>query len=85
MNKLISAWAVSMLVVAACGGSKPKAESAIVEEKGSAVPETCCCKSTPLVSEDGKALYEMLGRMECSGKHGECVDDVQCNAKAPTE
>ena len=84
MKKLLSAWALSMIVVAGCGGTKPKPEGAIVKE-GSAVPETCCCKSTPLVSEDGKSIYEMLGRMECSGKHGECVDDVQCNAAAPKE
>ena len=70
---------VTTLVLAACGGPRPKSESAIVNE-GSDTPETCCCKSFPLTSEDGKPLYEMAPRMECSGKQGECVPDVQCQA-----
>ena len=69
------ALALSLLV--ACGGPKPKPESPIVNE-GSDVPETCCCKSTSLSSEDGKPLYEMIGRISCSTKPGECVPDVQC-------
>lgn len=66
-------------IVIACGGPQHKPEGAIVKE-GSAMPESCCCKSTPSTSEDGKPLYEMSNRMECSTKQGECVDDVQCNA-----
>jgi hypothetical protein len=69
------------LALAACGGPKPKHESPIVNE-GSDVPESCCCTSHPLTSEDGKPLYEMVNRMECSTKQGECVPDVQCK-KAP--
>ena len=70
-------------VIAACGGPKKKPESSIVPE-GSAAPDTCCCKSNPLTSEDGKPVYEIGGRMECSSKHGECVDDVQCS-KSPVQ
>lgn len=70
---------VIALVVAACGGSKAKPESPLVNE-GSDVPETCCCKSFPLTSEDGKPVYEMQPRMECSARPGECVPDVQCQA-----
>ena len=66
-------------VVLACGGPQKKPEGAVVKE-GSAVPETCCCKSFPMTSEDGKPVYKMSGRMLCSNDHGECVDDVQCNA-----
>ncbi|HEU0031035.1 MAG TPA: hypothetical protein VFQ53_10420 [Kofleriaceae bacterium] len=68
-----------VLTLAACGGNKPaKTESPIVPE-GSAVPDNCCCKSTPLTSPEGKSLYEAnTNRMECSGKQGTCVDDVQC-------
>jgi hypothetical protein len=66
-----------MLVLAACGGPKPKRESPIVNE-GSDTPETCCCKSFPLTTEDGKPAYGMTPRMECSTKQGECVADVQC-------
>lgn len=62
----------------ACGGSKPAPQKAVVNE-GSDTPESCCCKSTPLTSEDGKPVYEMSNRMECSTKQGECVPDVQCN------
>ena len=72
--------ALAFLLVA-CGGPKPKTESAVVNE-GSATPDTCCCKSNPLTSEDGKPVYEVGNRMECSSKQGECVDEVQCN-KSP--
>ena len=65
------------LVMAACGGPKPKPESPIVDE-GSDNPESCCCKATLLTSEDGKPTYDMSNRMECSSRQGECVPDVQC-------
>ena len=64
--------------VAACGGPSKKPQGAIVDE-GSATPDTCCCKHNPLTSEDGRPVYEVGNRMECSAKQGECVDDVQCN------
>jgi hypothetical protein len=35
-----------------------------------------------LTSEDGKPVYEVGNRMECSSKQGTCVDDVQCQGKA---
>lgn len=70
------------LALAACSGPKPKPESPIVNE-GSDVPENCCCKSNPLTSEDGKPVYGMLNRMDCSTTQGECVPDVQCNASEP--
>jgi hypothetical protein len=66
-----------MLVLAACGGPRPKPESPIVDE-GSNTPESCCCKSNPLTSEDGKPVYEMTNRMECSTRQGACEPDVQC-------
>lgn len=64
------------LVLAACG-SKPKPESPIVPE-GADVPESCCCKSHPLTSEDGKPVFAMTNRMECSTQQGDCEPDVQC-------
>lgn len=74
--------AVSLgLLAAACGGTKAKPESPLVNE-GSAVPDNCCCKSTPITSADGLPLYERgTNRMECSSKQGTCVDDVQCQGK----
>jgi hypothetical protein len=45
---------------------------------GSDTPDACCCKSTPMTSEDGKPIFERINRMECSTKQGECVFDVQC-------
>jgi hypothetical protein len=66
-----------VLVLAACTGPKPKPESPIVNE-GSDVPEHCCCKSTPLSSEDGKPVYDVANRMECSAKQGQCVAELQC-------
>jgi hypothetical protein len=56
---------------------KPTPESPLVKE-GPETPESCCCKTFPLSSEDGKPTYSMLNRMECSGQQGECVPDVQC-------
>ncbi len=85
MKMLVGSWLMMTTLVIACGSAKPKPESALVEEKGSGVPETCCCKSNPAVSEDGKPNYDMAGRMECSSKQGECVDDVQCNGKQQPE
>jgi hypothetical protein len=66
-----------VLLLAACSGPMVKPESPLVNE-GSAVPETCCCKSFPLTSEDGKPVFQMAPRMECSSQPGECVPDVQC-------
>jgi hypothetical protein len=63
--------------VLACSGPKAKPESPLVNE-GPAVPETCCCKHTPIASSDGQPVYEMVGRMDCSSKQGECVAEVQC-------
>jgi len=74
-----------VLALSACGGPKGKTESPLVNE-GSAKPETCCCKSFPLTSENGEPAYEAgVNRMECSTKQGTCVDDVQCVQQAPTE
>jgi hypothetical protein len=68
--------------VAACGAPKHSSEHAIVPE-GSATPETCCCKSTPATSEDGKPVYEMKNRMECSTAEGDCEPEVQCTPHEP--
>lgn len=69
----------SLLFAAACGGSKPRTDNAIVQT-GSDVPDTCCCKTTPETDEkEITPVYAMAGRMECSTKQGTCVDDVQCN------
>ena len=74
---------VATLLLAACGGPQAKPESPIVNE-GSDTPETCCCKSFPLTSEDGKPVWDMAPRMECSAKQGECVPDVQCRKTGDT-
>ena len=74
---------VALLLLAACGGPQAKPESPIVNE-GSDTPETCCCKSFPLTSEDGKPVFEMAPRMECSARQGTCVNDVQCHVENGT-
>lgn len=62
----------------ACGGSTGKKESSIVEGD---VPQTCCCKTLPTTAEkEIVPVYTTTGRMECSSQHGDCVDEVQCNA-----
>jgi hypothetical protein len=68
----------TIILAAACGGPKTKKESSLVDE-GSGAPATCCCKTTPMTSEDAKPVFGMQNRMECSTQQGECVDDVQCN------
>ncbi len=71
--------AATLMVAAACGSPKTKHEGAIVEG-GSDVPANCCCKTMPDTAEkEIQPVYTMEGRMECSTKHGDCVDDVQCN------
>jgi hypothetical protein len=79
LNKL----ALGLVVVAAaCSGPQAKPSSTIVNE-GSDTAESCCCKSNPLTSEDGKPAFELgINRMECSSKQGECVADVQCQPQA---
>lgn len=74
--------AATLLLAAACGGPRTKHEGAVVQG-GSDLPATCCCKTMPDTSDkDIVPNYNMSGRMECSTQHGECVDDVQCNAAA---
>ncbi len=73
-----------VIALAACGGPKAKPDNPIVNEGSSAKPETCCCKTSPSTSVDGKPVYETgANRMECSTKQGECVDEVQCQAQTP--
>jgi len=79
----ISIAAIAALVWLAACGPAPKPEGPIVKE-GPAVPDTCCCKTTPITSVDGLPVYEpKYNRMECSTKQGTCVDDVQCQGKEP--
>jgi hypothetical protein len=68
---------LAVMMVVACGGPKKSSEHTIVPE-GSATPESCCCKSNPMTSEDGKPVYEMSNPMECSSHQGDCVSEVQC-------
>jgi hypothetical protein len=68
---------VAMTLFAIGCGPAPKKESSIVQETDAA--PTCCCKTLPTTAE--KEIipnYNIVGRMECSGAHGDCVDDVQC-------
>jgi hypothetical protein len=70
-----------LALAAACSGpkTKPTGTGSPIVTEGSGVSESCCCKSQPLTSEDGKPLFEAsTNRMECSTKPGECVPDVQC-------
>lgn len=68
----------------ACGGSKAKPESSMVNE-GSEAP-TCCCKTLPTTAEkEIVPAYTMQGRMECSAANGDCVDDVQCDQAGGTQ
>jgi hypothetical protein len=84
MRTVFASFVLSAIVAAACGGS-PSKGPATVDPKGSndTAAETCCCKSNPLTSEDGKAVFEPGNRMECSSKQGECVDEVQCKPQPP--
>ncbi|MBX3154500.1 MAG: hypothetical protein KF773_00745 [Deltaproteobacteria bacterium] len=71
--------AVLALAAACSGPKKPAGAGSPIVTEGSGVPDSCCCKSQPMTSEDGKPAYEAnTNRMECSTKQGECVADVQC-------
>jgi hypothetical protein len=86
MRTVLASFVLSVLVVAACGGGKQKGPATTdLQGSGDVAAETCCCKSNPLTSEDGKAVYENGNRMECSSKQGECVDEVQCQATPQPE
>jgi hypothetical protein len=65
------------LVAAACSGPQKKAEDPMKDT----AQESCCCKWTPMTSEDGMPSYEVSNPMECSGRQGTCVDQVQCQAQ----
>jgi hypothetical protein len=81
ISKIATAASLALALTAACGAPKAKPESPLVNE-GSAVPDNCCCKSSPITSADGLPIYERgTNRMECSSKQGTCVDDVQCQGK----
>lgn len=75
--RILSLTLLSMIVTAACGGAPKKADT----KPDTVESETCCCKSTPATSEDGKPVFAVGNRMECSTKQGECVDDALCTAE----
>ena len=43
--------------------------------------ENCCCRWLP-IGEEGRASYEDINRMECSGKQGECMGESNCAGSA---
>ena len=75
--RILAASFALMVAVIACGSSPKKTPVGATEGSDSA-SETCCCKHTPISSDDAKPVYEVGNRMECSSKQGECVPDVQC-------
>jgi hypothetical protein len=72
---------IAMTVFAfACGGTKPKPESSLVE--GADTVPSCCCKTLPTTAEKEIVPdHSMKERMECSAAKGDCVDDVQCTGQ----
>ncbi|MBP9088155.1 MAG: hypothetical protein KBG15_18680 [Kofleriaceae bacterium] len=80
MKKAVALLAMIMMAVG-CGGGPKKS----VEKADDVAAETCCCKWTPLVSDDAKAKFATENRMECSGKQGECVAEMQCNSEPEPE
>lgn len=68
----------SLALSTACS-SPPKKQSANFNE-GLEVPASCCCKTIPVTAEKELIpVFTLEGRMDCSAKKGDCVDDVQCN------
>lgn len=70
------------LLVAACSGPPKKPDPM---NEGSEVPDNCCCKWNPIAAENGEPKWEMAIRMECSSRHGDCVDNVQCEKQPVIE
>lgn len=77
MRILAASFALMIGIVACSGPTKKKTEIGATEGSDSA-SETCCCKHTPIASDNGQPSYEVGNRMECSSKQDECVPDVQC-------
>jgi hypothetical protein len=77
MRILAASFAMMFGIIACSGPSQKKPEIGATVGSDSA-SETCCCKSNPIASDDGKPVYETGNRMECSSKQGACVPDVQC-------
>lgn len=75
--------ALLVALATACSGAKSQPESPFVKE-GPPVPDTCCCKSSPLTATDGRPVFENVNRMECSTIPGTCVADGQCAGKPPS-
>jgi hypothetical protein len=73
--------ALTLLVAAACGGAPKKADPKADQVES----DTCCCKSNPATSEDGKAVFAVANRMECSTKQGSCVGENECTVTPPAE
>jgi len=80
MRILAASFALVVGLIACSGPTKKKTEIGATEGSDSA-SETCCCKSTPMSSDDAKPVYEIGNRMECSSKQGECVPEVQCQSQ----
>ena len=70
-----------VLLLVACGGPKKKPATSLNDDTN--IPSQCCCKFNAVGSVDGQPQWEMAGNMDCSTRHGDCVDEVQCQ-KAPT-
>jgi len=70
-----------MMLAVGCGGAPKKP----VDRSNDVAIESCCCKWTPIVSDNGKAMFANENRMECSGKQGTCVAEMQCNSEPETD
>jgi hypothetical protein len=65
----------SLLLAAMSCATAPK--KTVEPENDQLESENCCCRWLPIGGE-GRASYEDINRMECSGKQGECMGESNC-------
>lgn len=73
----------ALLVVVACATTPAKRP--IDRDNDQLESESCCCKWTPIGSDDGKPVYEDMNRMECGEKQGECLAAGNCAGAPATD
>ena len=74
-RKALGLLLTSLLFAAMSCATAPK--KAADPENDQLESDNCCCRWQPIGGE-GRASYEDMNRMECSGKQGECMGETNC-------
>lgn len=66
---------IALLFAAACA---TPVKRPVEKENDTLESDTCCCRWTPIGSDNGKPTHQELNRMECSQNQGECMAASSC-------